>query len=121
MATGSAKWHGCHYTSHGNIETSEKGKRCKIIGMNPSCHVSHTCKALARFRNTLKGTSSDQQETVLQGIQGFNSQVFGQVIEKDRCAPSTLVIRVPWGESWQDSYVTVTMAYTEILCWTAAC
>jgi len=53
---------------------------------------------------------------VLQGIQGYNSQVFGQVIEKDRYTPLTIVIIVPRGESWQDLYVTVPVAYTEMLC-----
>jgi len=43
------------------------------------------------------------------------------VIEKDRYDPSTIVVRVPRGESWQESYVTVLVSYTKVPCQTAAC
>lgn len=108
MGTGSEKWHDCQYAAHGNAQTLEKRERCEVIDMNPSCHVSHTCKALSRLRSTLRKTPKLTRDSAPRSL-SFNSKVFGKVIEKNRYAPSTSAIRVLWGGKsvkiiWKSSY-----------------
>lgn len=108
MDTGSEKWHDSQYAAHGNAKTSEKRESCEIIDMNPSCHVSHTCKALSRLRSTLRRTLKLTGESAPRRL-SLNSKVFGKAIENDRYVPSTTAIRVPWGENlvriiWKSSY-----------------